>query len=55
MLHLVTASGRLNLIIWYFDGQAGTFGAKAEVLEPAEARDMIRRNAKETLQLYTEG
>jgi predicted DNA-binding transcriptional regulator YafY len=31
-----------------------TFGAKAELLEPAEARDMIRRNAEETLQLYTE-
>ena len=28
--------------------------AKTEVLEPAEVRDMIRRNAKETLQLYTE-
>ena len=25
-----------------------------EVLEPAEARDIIRRNAKETLQLYEE-
>lgn len=39
-------------IIWCFDGPAGTFGAKAEVLEPAEARDIIRRNAEETLKLY---
>ena len=38
-----------NLVTWFM-----TFGAKAEVLEPAEARDIIRRNAKETLQLYTE-
>ena len=38
-----------NLVTWLM-----TFGAKAEVLEPAEARDIIRRNAKETLQLYTE-
>jgi predicted DNA-binding transcriptional regulator YafY len=29
-----------------------TFGAKVEVLEPEEARDMIRRNAEETLQIY---
>jgi predicted DNA-binding transcriptional regulator YafY len=38
-----------NLVTWLM-----TFGAKVEVLEPAEARDMIRRNAKETLQLYME-
>ena len=38
-----------NLVTWLM-----TFGAKAEVLEPTEARDIIRRNAKETLQLYTE-
>jgi predicted DNA-binding transcriptional regulator YafY len=31
-----------------------TFGAKVEVLEPAEAQDMIRRNAEETLQIYKE-
>ena len=36
-----------NLVTWLM-----TFGAKAEVLEPAEARDIISRNAKETLQLY---
>ena len=29
-----------------------TFGAKAEVLEPAEARDIIHRNAEETLKIY---
>jgi hypothetical protein len=29
-----------------------TFGAKAEVLEPKEARDIIRRNAEETLKSY---
>ena len=38
-----------NLVTWLM-----TFGAKAEVLEPAEARDIIRRNAEETLQLYEE-
>ncbi|MBQ6384944.1 MAG: YafY family transcriptional regulator [Lachnospiraceae bacterium] len=38
-----------NLVTWLM-----TFGAKAEVLEPAEARDIISRNARETLQLYTE-
>ena len=38
-----------NLVTWLM-----TFGAKAEVLEPKEARDIIRRNAKETLQLYVE-
>ena len=30
-----------NLVTWLM-----TFGAKAEVLEPAEARDIIRRNAR---------
>ena len=29
-----------------------TFGAKAEVLEPAEVRDIIRRNAEEILKIY---
>ena len=29
-----------------------TFGAKAEVLGPEEARDIIRRNAEETLKIY---
>lgn len=38
-----------NLVTWLM-----TFGAKAEVLEPVEARDMIRRNAEETLQIYKE-
>jgi len=38
-----------NLVTWLM-----TFGAKVEVLEPAEARDMIRRSAKETLQIYEE-
>jgi hypothetical protein len=36
-----------NLVTWLM-----TFGAKAEVLEPAEARDFIRRNAEETLKIY---
>ena len=38
-----------NLVTWLM-----TFGAKAEVLEPAEVRDIIRRNAEETLKIYTE-
>ena len=38
-----------NLVTWLM-----TFGAKAEVLEPTEARDIIRRNAEETLQIYME-
>ena len=38
-----------NLVTWLM-----TFGAKAEVLEPAKARDIIRRNAEETLQIYME-
>lgn len=38
-----------NLVTWLL-----TFGAKAEVLEPIEARDIIRRNAEETLQIYME-
>ena len=36
-----------NLVTWLM-----TFGAKAEVLEPAEARDIIRRNAEEILENY---
>lgn len=36
-----------NLVTWLM-----TFGAKTEVLEPAEARDIIRRNAEETLKIY---
>ena len=36
-----------NLVTWLM-----TFGAKAEVLEPAEAREIIRRNAEETLKIY---
>lgn len=38
-----------NLVTWLL-----TFGAKAEVLEPVEARDIILRNAEETLRIYTE-
>ncbi|MBR2996030.1 MAG: YafY family transcriptional regulator [Lachnospiraceae bacterium] len=38
-----------NLVTWLM-----TFGAKAEVLEPADARDMLRRNAEETLRIYEE-
>lgn len=38
-----------NLVTWLL-----TFGAKAEVLEPVEARDIIRRNAEETLRIYME-
>ena len=37
-----------NLVAWLL-----TFGAKAEVLEPVEARNIIRRNAEETLRIYT--
>ena len=36
-----------NLVAWLM-----TFGAKVEVLEPAEAREIIRRNAEETLKIY---
>ena len=36
-----------NLVTWLL-----TFGAKAAVLEPSEAQDIIRRNAEETLQIY---
>lgn len=38
-----------NLVTWLM-----TFGAKAEVIEPKEVRDMIRRNAEEILQIYME-
>ena len=38
-----------NLVTWLM-----TFGAKAEVLEPIEARDIIRRNVGETPQIYME-
>ncbi len=38
-----------NLVTWL-----KTFGAKAEVLESVEVRDIIRRNAEETLQIYYE-
>lgn len=38
-----------NLVTWLL-----TFGAKAEVLEPVEARNMIRWNAEETLRIYME-
>ena len=40
-------AGLRNLVTWLM-----TFGAKAEVLEPKEARDIIRRNAEETLKSY---
>ena len=36
-----------NLVTWLM-----TFGAKAEVLEPSEVRQIIRRNAEETLKIY---
>ena len=36
-----------SLVTWLM-----TFGAKAEVIEPAEARDIIHRNAEETLTFY---
>ena len=36
-----------NLVTWLM-----TFGAKVEVLEPKETRDIIRRNAEETLKIY---
>ena len=36
-----------NLVTWLM-----TFGAKAEVLEPREVRDIIRRNAEETIKIY---
>ncbi|MCB7320322.1 helix-turn-helix transcriptional regulator [Lacrimispora sp. 210928-DFI.3.58] len=38
-----------NLVTWLM-----TFGSKAEVLEPVEVRNIIRRNAEETLQIYME-
>lgn len=38
-----------NLVTWFL-----TFGAKVEVLEPAGARDIIRRNAEETMRIYRE-
>lgn len=36
-----------NLVTWLM-----TFGAKAEVLEPEEAQDIIRRNGEEILKIY---
>ena len=38
-----------SLVTWLM-----TFGAKAEVLEPQEVRDIIRQKAEETLQVYKE-
>ena len=38
-----------NLVTWLM-----TFGAKAEVLEPVEARRIIRQNAERTLKIYRE-
>ena len=38
-----------NLVTWLM-----TYGAKTEVLEPAEARDIIRSKAEEILQVYRE-
>jgi predicted DNA-binding transcriptional regulator YafY len=38
-----------NLVTWLM-----TFGSKAEVLEPVEAREIIRRTAEEILQRYKE-
>lgn len=39
-----------NLVTWLL-----TFGTKVEVLEPVKVRDIIRRNAEETLRIYMEG
>ena len=36
-----------NLVTWLM-----TFGAKAEVIEPEEVRDIIRRNVEEILKIY---
>ena len=36
-----------NLVTWLM-----TFGAKVEVLEPEEVRDIIRRNAEEIIKIY---
>ena len=36
-----------NLVTWLM-----TFGAKAEVLEPEEVRDIICRNAEEIIKIY---
>lgn len=36
-----------NLVTWLM-----TFGAKVEVLEPEEVRDIIRRNAENILKIY---
>ena len=36
-----------NLVTWLM-----TFGAKVEVLEPEEVRNIIRRNAEEILKTY---
>ena len=38
-----------NLVTWLM-----TFGAKAEVIEPKEVRDIIRRNAEKILKIYEE-
>ena len=38
-----------NLVTWIM-----TFGAKVEVLEPEEVRDIIRRNAEKILKIYEE-
>ena len=38
-----------NLVTWLM-----TFGAKVEVLEPEEVRDIIRRNAEKILKIYEE-
>ena len=52
-----TDDGRLLFTAYYTDMESlvtwiMTFGAKAEVLEPTEARDIIRRNAEDTLKIY---
>ena len=36
-----------NLVTWLM-----TFGAKVEVLEPEEVRDIVRRNAEEIIKIY---
>ena len=39
-----------NLVTWLM-----TFGAKVEVLEPEEVRDIIRRNAEEIIKMRLDG
>lgn len=47
LLFLADYTDMENLVTWLM-----TFGAKVEVLEPEEVRDIIRRNAEEILKIY---